>query len=233
MTLMTSKSHRSHRIDHRYEVRIIILDAIIENGFDLVSQFSGSPLVVEAIGNLSELDFHEKSVNLIMVRDEHNQLAEALRWRLEAGISAPIVAYTENPKIDQVVEAMKAGAHDYLRAPFDNATIARIVRLAHSETSRLPAEHSRHQTASSSIDRLSSRERQILIAMSEGLTSRQIAEDFSISRRTVETHRYNLLRKLGSIRTAQAIRLVAEGALAGNRPLAGIASGWRSTNQTR
>jgi DNA-binding NarL/FixJ family response regulator len=57
---------------------------------------------------------------------------------------------------------------------------------------------------------LTTREREVLQLVAEGLTSHAIAQRLGVSRRTVESHRANLMRKLGVPTTAALVRLVAE-----------------------
>lgn len=120
---------------------------------------------------------------------------------------------------------MKAGASDYLECPLEGIDISRIVERANQESVRSIHARERQGLAKWAIERLSSREKEVLVALSQGLTSVQIAETLAISPRTVETHRYNLRRKLGSIRTAEAIRLVFENGLGGTADKGGISKG--------
>ena len=60
------------------------------------------------------------------------------------------------------------------------------------------------------IPRLTSRERQVLNLVANGLTSRQIGEKLGISPRTAETHRVNIGRRLGIRNVAQMVRYAIE-----------------------
>jgi len=62
-------------------------------------------------------------------------------------------------------------------------------------------------SASSGLSRLSSREREVLQRIAEGLASKEIAADLHLSRRTVETHRANLMRKLGAHKASSLVRI--------------------------
>ncbi len=57
---------------------------------------------------------------------------------------------------------------------------------------------------------LTSREKEILSLISQGLTTRQISQKLFISVPTVKTHRHNLLRKLGAVNSAQLISLAVK-----------------------
>ena len=73
--------------------------------------------------------------------------------------------------------------------------------------------------ALSRIEKLSKREREILAGMVEGLSNRLIGKHLSISPRTVELHRANLLSKIGARHSAEAIRLAIEASLPSFEPV--------------
>jgi DNA-binding NarL/FixJ family response regulator len=74
----------------------------------------------------------------------------------------------------------------------------------------------RKATRDQTLGELTAREREVLGLVADGLTSKAIATRLGISPRTVETHRENLMRKLG-VRTAAALtRLAVERGLLSN-----------------
>lgn len=99
------------------------------------------------------------------------------------------------------VEAMKAGAYDFLVKPVDNerllTTISRTLRKANLPHSFRLAQAQAHW------DSLTSREKQILIFLSEGLLNRTIAERLGLSIRTIEGHRQRSMKKLGIANVAE------------------------------
>jgi two-component system response regulator FixJ len=207
-------------------IRIAIVSSHAEQRKQLCARFAGTSVCADAVAAVSELDASCEDVNLVLVHDESGNVAEAVRWSLANG-PVPVFVYCPKPSVDQIVRSMKVGACEYLEWPLGDESIHRIVGqavLGLSESTQV-----RQRMARSSIERLSSRERQVLLALSTGLTSQQIANDLAISPRTVETHRYNLRRKLGSIRTAEAIRLAFENGLDDKAcaPSAPIDVGWR------
>ena len=62
-------------------------------------------------------------------------------------------------------------------------------------------------SATNGLGALSSREREVLQRIAEGLASKEIAADLHLSRRTVETHRANLMRKLGAHKASSLVRI--------------------------
>lgn len=135
------------------------------------------------------------------ISDVHSALRQHAAW-------LPIIAYSESPQPEIVVNALGAGAVDYLSWPFEfgnfTAHLERLdARLPDIRRSRTKGIHARKK-----LKALSQRERQVLDCMSEGLTSRAIAGELGISPRTVEIHRANAIRKLGATGTVEAVRIV-------------------------
>lgn len=65
------------------------------------------------------------------------------------------------------------------------------------------------------MQRLTKREREVLVGVADGLSNRRIGEQLAISPRTVEIHRANMLTKMGAQHTSEAIRVAIEATLVG------------------
>jgi FixJ family two-component response regulator len=105
------------------------------------------------------------------------------------------------------VTTMKKGAVDFIEKPFDEtelrATVERM--LARSQSDAVDA-HKR-RVASEKLARLTTRERQVLDCIVAGRLNKQIADDLSISIKTVEAHRANVMEKLGVANVADLLKL--------------------------
>jgi len=201
---------RPHSDAYSEHGRIAVLDSDARRRARVILQCASRLAEIQICCSLAELMTNWQDLRLILVHDENDHVAQAAHHGFESGFPIPVIAYSEDPTIGQVVNAMKAGASDYLAFPLEGASIKRILDQALRSSFPASSATSRSSAAKCSLERLSNRERQVLEALSKGLTNLQIAQDLAISARTVETHRYNLRRKLGSIRTAQAIRLLVE-----------------------
>lgn len=128
----------------------------------------------------------------------------------EAGICLPVIAASLAPDVDDVVQAIRAGALDYLRLPLTEAEFVRMVAHVVADAGRHGEARRRLIEARQRIGTLSRREREVLDWLSEGCSNKAIARALEISPRTVEIHRANMMEKLGATHSAEAVRLRLE-----------------------
>jgi two-component system CheB/CheR fusion protein len=122
-----------------------------------------------------------------------------LLHRLAAdGNQMPVVLMTGNSDISVAVEAMKAGAVDFIEKPMNRSdlllTVERALEQAADSTKRSAWRDSSLELLAS----LTSRQRQIMDLVLAGHPSKNIAADLNISQRTVENHRAAIMAKTGS-----------------------------------
>jgi FixJ family two-component response regulator len=185
----------------------------------------------EVYGDLDELLDRPPDEGIILAADEEAAPARALMDRLgTAGIWLPLVLVAPAPTIERVVEVVKAGAIDYLTLPLEMSSFARRLGSILDEAADFTERRRREIEARHAVGQLSRREREVLELLSEGCSNKEIARNLSISPRTVEIHRGNMMTKLGAGHAADAVRLWMDareqGTLAaqeeeGREPLAG------------
>lgn len=112
----------------------------------------------------------------------------------------PVIIITGHADVSLAVEAMKAGAWDFLEKPFDDQVFLRLVEAA------LEAAPVSGDTPEW-LDRLSPRERDVLAGVASGKSNKEIARDLEISARTVEVYRANLMTKAGVRTLSDLMRL--------------------------
>lgn len=134
----------------------------------------------------------------------------------EAGMWLPVIAASQDPDVDDVVQAIRAGALDYLRLPLTREEFARMAAHVIADGGRHAEARRRLIEARQRIGMLSRREREVLDWLSEGCSNKAIARALDISPRTVEIHRANMMDKLGATHAADAVRLRMEAGIPGS-----------------
>ena len=138
---------------------------------------------------------------------------EVLRRISEAGHELPAIVVTGHGDVPMAVQAMKAGALDFIekpvRLPDLLASVGNALRHSHSAGARLAL----HAAAAVSIAGLTPRQRGIMGMVLAGQPSKIIAADLGISQRTVENHRAAIMHKTGmrSLPALARLALAAEG----------------------
>ena len=121
----------------------------------------------------------------------------------------PIVFMTgHDDDVRLSVQAMKAGAVDYLLKPFENAEALEAVATALRRSEALEAHRVRARDAEARLARLTGREREVCLLVAEGNTSKAIADRLGTSERTITTHRSRIMTKLGVDSVAEVVQLV-------------------------
>ena len=133
---------------------------------------------------------------------------EVLAELREASKVLPVILFTSMLDVQQTVDAMKAGAFDYIPKPFSQPTLIDKVRVALEHNSKQIALHQQHLSIVSALSQLTSRERQVLDMIVEGRTSKNIATALGISSFTVDNHRARILDKMRATTTGQLVQMV-------------------------
>jgi two-component system response regulator FixJ len=122
------------------------------------------------------------------------------------GSSCPVILITGHGDVALAVEAMKAGAVDFIEKPFDDTVLLDAIRAA-LERPASESESATKKEAEARLAELSPRERDVLQGLVAGKINKVIAHDLSISPRTVEVYRANLMAKTGARSMSELMRL--------------------------
>ncbi len=132
---------------------------------------------------------------------------DLLRQLKELNIPVPVIVITGHGDIPLAVEAMKAGAADFLEKPFDGETMLASVRSALKQQHGEKKRRSERVEIDNRLAALSSRERDVLDGLVTGQANKQIAFELGISPRTVEVYRANLMTKMQASSLSELVRM--------------------------
>lgn len=132
---------------------------------------------------------------------------ELVRKLKSGGSACPVILITGHGDVALAVDAMKAGAVDFIEKPFDDKALLGAIRSALEARSADPEGSSVRAEAEARLADLSPRERDVLQGLVAGKINKVIAHDLSISPRTVEVYRANLMAKTGARSMSELMRL--------------------------
>jgi two-component system response regulator FixJ len=125
----------------------------------------------------------------------------------ERGIALPVIVMTGHGDVPMAVEAMKAGVVDFIEKPFEDDALLSAIERALASGPAAAAPSARRADAEHRLRELSPRERDVLSGVIEGKSNKVIALELSISPRTVEIYRANLMSKTGARNMAELMRI--------------------------
>jgi len=139
-----------------------------------------------------------------------------LQRRLKSlGVTLPMIIMTGHADVSLAVEAMKAGAVDFIEKPFDDELILSAIRAALDLYDKTGYRETEIAQTQAKLKSLSTREREVLDGLLAGHPNKTIAYDLGLSARTVEVHRASLMTKMGATSLSELVRMSL---VAGLRP---------------
>jgi DNA-binding NarL/FixJ family response regulator len=215
-------------------IRILIADdhALVREGLrHVLNEGAGFHIVAEAGGGHEALKLaqeHQPDVILLDITMPEGSGFEAAAQLRRAVPEARLLFLSIHDHVQYVVEAVRAGANGYLLKDATPAELRDAVRAVHAGDSFFTARIAKQLTDAlrgtldrnqrqATLDLLTGRELEVLRGIAEGRTNREIAGDLGISRRTVESHRESLMRKLRIRTVAGLTRFALESGLLAER----------------
>jgi two-component system response regulator FixJ len=177
-----------HIIDDEDAIRRSASFMLKTSGFAMKTWASG----VEFLKEAREL---ETGCVLLDVRMPGMDGLTVQRTMAEQGIAMPVIILTGHGDIAIAVQAMKAGAVDFLEKPFERERLLVAIEAAYDRIQNAETSARRTAEAEILIAGLTAREQDVLRGLADGLPNKTIAYDLGISPRTVEVHRANLITK--------------------------------------
>ena len=126
---------------------------------------------------------------------------------LNKGIDIPVIFITGHGSVSLAVKSMKKGAIDFLEKPFSDEEICRLVDSSLQKARDVNDKKEVNLKALELLAKLTPRENQVLERITAGRLNKQIADDLSISIKTVEAHRANIMTKVEARTVAELIKI--------------------------
>lgn len=133
---------------------------------------------------------------------------EVQRKLAESGAPIPIVFISGYTDVRVSVEAMKRGAIEFLPKPFREQELLDAIRHGIERDRKRLERNDTVREARQRVGLLTTREREIMLLMAEGLVAKQIAAKLNVSEVTVKVHRARMMKKLELRSAIEVVRLI-------------------------
>lgn len=192
------------------EPLVIIVDddaAVREGLSELILSAGFRPVSFPSIGEVMNSGALDRPGCLILdVRMPGASGLQLQHQLVQSGNRKPIIFLTGHGDIPMTVQAMKAGAVDFLTKPVRDQTLLDAVTAAIAADTVQRAEAAITKRSMEYLETLTPRERTVLQEVARGRLNKQIAFDLGISEVTVKLHRSNAMRKMHANSLGELIR---------------------------
>jgi len=125
----------------------------------------------------------------------------------EAGIEIPIIFITGHGDIPMTVQAMKAGAVEFLAKPFRDQDLLDAIQQALARARTAREQRAQSEALRRRYRALTPRERDVMARVVAGLLNKQIAGELGTSEAAVKVHRQHVMAKMGAGSLAALVRM--------------------------
>jgi two-component system response regulator FixJ len=124
------------------------------------------------------------------------------------GAVSPLILITGHGDVAMAVQAIKAGAFEFIEKPFDHELLLDAIRRAVESRSRERTDQEKVAEWAARARELSLRQRQVMALVAAGLSNKEIALELGLSPRTVENYRAWVMERMGAKNLAELVRMV-------------------------
>jgi len=197
-----TQAHTVFVVDDDADVRDSIAELVESVGLQ-AETFASAPAFLEALQP-------ERAGCLVLDVRMAEMSGLALQQKLNAlDVRIPVIVLTGHGDVPMAVEAMKAGAVDFLQKPYREQALLDSINAALSMDTAARRSKAAAETFEQCLATLTTREREVFDHVLAGETSKEIARALEISPRTAEAHRHNLLRKFGAGSAKELMSMLA------------------------
>jgi len=156
---------------------------------------------------LSRFDPREVACVIADIRMDGMSGLELQDRLIERKSPLPIVFVTGHGDVPMAVSTMKKGAMDFIEKPFKEDDLVALVERMLDQARSAFSQHQEQASRDALLQRLTTREAQVLERIVAGRLNKQIADDLGISIKTVEAHRANIMEKLNANTVADLLKI--------------------------
>ncbi len=206
---MTSHSRQKTETQTQHQIVFVIDDETsIRDG--LTSLFRSVDIAVETFGSADDfLRSQRPDIPACIVLDVRLPGMSGMEFQEELirlGVSTPVIFVTGHADVPMGIQAMKAGAVEFLCKPFREEELLRAVRQAIRKDMQQREKAAALSVIRKSFESLTPREQEVLGHIVSGLMNKQIAARLGLSEITVKVHRASIMRKMQARSLAELVR---------------------------
>lgn len=160
---------------------------------------------VEFLGTVSSM---ERGCIITDVRMPEMSGLELIEKLKAVGVMDPVIVITGHADVPMAIQAMHAGVADFIEKPFSDDAILHAVRTALARQQDRDELAVERDAIREKLATLSGREREVMEGLVDGKANKLIAYELSISARTVEVYRANVMTKMQARTLSELVRMV-------------------------
>ena len=163
---------------------------------------------------LDDYDERRPGCLLLDIRMPGKSGLELQQQLVADGIKIPVIIISAHGDVEKAVQAMKAGAVDFIRKPYQGQILLDRIREALKLDEKVRQQERQRAEMADRVALLTPREREIMILLVAGKRPKQIAFELGLSRKTVDVHRGHIMTKMRADSLVELARMAQAGGIA-------------------